>query len=105
MMPIISVKGVTHLYNSGTPNVNAAIENINLDIEQGELVGIIGHTGSGKSTLVQHLNAILKPDSGQIIVDGVDIWSDKKATRQARFKVGLCFQYPEQQLFEDTVYK
>lgn len=104
-MPVISVKGVTHLYNKGTPNSTVAIDNVNLDIEQGELVGIIGHTGSGKSTLVQHFNAILKPDSGKIIVDGVDIWSDKKATRQARFTVGLCFQYPEYQLFEETVYK
>lgn len=104
-MPILSVKGVTHLYNKGTPNEAKAIDNINLDIEEGELVGLIGHTGSGKSTLVQHLNGILKPDSGTITVDGTDIWSDKKATREARFKVGLCFQYPEYQLFEETVYK
>ena len=69
------------------------------------MVGVIGHTGSGKSTLVQHFNGILKPNSGKVIVDGVDIWSDKKATREARFKVGLCFQYPEYQLFEETVYK
>lgn len=104
-MPILSVKGVTHLYNKGTPNESKAIDNINLEIDEGELVGLIGHTGSGKSTLVQHLNGILKPDSGKIIVDGKDIWSDKKSTREARFKVGLCFQYPEYQLFEETVYK
>lgn len=104
-MPILSMQGVTHLYNKGTPNQSKAIDNINLDIDAGELVGIIGHTGSGKSTLVQHFNGILKPESGNVIVDGVDIWSDKKATREARFKVGLCFQYPEYQLFEETVYK
>ena len=104
-MPILSMQGVTHLYNKGTPNQSKAIDNINLDIDAGELVGIIGHTGSGKSTLVQHFNGTLKPESGKVIVDGVDIWSDKKATREARFKVGLCFQYPEYQLFEETVYK
>lgn len=104
-MPILSMQGVTHLYNEGMPSESKAIDNINLDIEEGELVGVIGHTGSGKSTLVQHFNGILKPKSGNVIVDGVDIWSDKKATREARFKVGLCFQYPEYQLFEETVYK
>ncbi len=104
-MPILSAKGVAHLYNKGTPSQSKAIYDINLDIEEGELVGIIGHTGSGKSTLVQHFNGILKPECGQIIVDGTDIWSSKKATREARFKVGLCFQYPEYQLFEETVYK
>jgi len=105
VMPILSMQGVTHLYNEGMPSESKAIDNINLDIEEGELVGVIGHTGSGKSTLVQHFNGILKPNSGKVIVDGIDIWSDKKATREARFKVGLCFQYPEYQLFEETVYK
>lgn len=104
-MPILAMQGVTHLYNEGMPSESKAIDNINLDIEEGELVGVIGHTGSGKSTLVQHFNGILKPNSGKVIVDGVDIWSDKKVTREARFKVGLCFQYPEYQLFEETVYK
>ena len=104
-MPVLSAKGVTHLYNKGTPSQSKAIYNINVDIEEGELVGIIGHTGSGKSTLVQHFNGLLKPENGQIIVDGKDIWKDKKSTREARFKVGLCFQYPEYQLFEETVYK
>ena len=104
-MPILSMQGVTHLYNEGMPSESKAIDNINLDIEEGELVGVIGHTGSGKSTLVQHFNGILKPNSGKVVVDGVDIWSDKKATREARFKVGLCFQYPEYQLFEETCYK
>lgn len=104
-MPILSMQGVTHLYNEGMPSESKSIDNINLDIEEGELVGVIGHTGSGKSTLVQHFNGILKPNSGKVVVDGIDIWSDKKATREARFKVGLCFQYPEYQLFEETVYK
>ncbi len=104
-MPVLELKGVTHLYNKGMPGAEKAIDNINLSIDEGELVGIIGHTGSGKSTLVQHFNGILRPDSGSVIVDGTDIWSDKKATREARFKVGLCFQYPEYQLFEETVYK
>ena len=104
-MPVLSARGVTHLYNKGTPSQSKAIYDINVDIEEGELVGIIGHTGSGKSTLVQHFNGILKPEEGHIIVDGKDIWEDKKATREARFKVGLCFQYPEYQLFEETVYK
>lgn len=104
-MPILAMQGVTHLYNEGMPSESKAIDNINLEIEEGELVGVIGHTGSGKSTLVQHFNGILKPNSGKVIVDGVDIWSDKKTTREARFKVGLCFQYPEYQLFEETVYK
>lgn len=104
-MPVLSLAGVTHLYNKGTPEEFKALDNINLEIEEGELVGIIGHTGSGKSTLIQHFNGILKPDEGTVIVDGEDIWKDKKATRRARFKVGLCFQYPEYQLFEETVYK
>ncbi len=104
-MPVLSLRGVTHLYNKGTPTQSAALKDVSVDIEAGELVGIIGHTGSGKSTLVQHFNGLLKPDSGSVIVDGKDIWSDKKATREARFKVGLCFQYPEHQLFEETVYK
>lgn len=104
-MPVLVLDGVTHLYNKGLPTEKKAIENINLSVEKGELVGIIGHTGSGKSTLIQHLNGILKPDTGTVIVDGADIWGDKKAVREARFKVGLCFQYPEYQLFEETVYK
>ena len=104
-MPIISLKNVSHVYSSGTPLSVSAINDINLDIESGELVGIIGHTGSGKSTLVQHLNGLLKPTEGTVTVDGEDIWADKKKIRSVRFKVGLCFQYPEYQLFEETVYK
>ena len=104
-MPIISLKNVSHTYSQGTPLSVSAIENINLDIESGELVGIIGHTGSGKSTLVQHLNGLLKPTQGTVEIDGEDIWSNKKKIRSVRFKVGLCFQYPEYQLFEETVFK
>ena len=104
-MPIISLKNLTHTYGAGTPLSVSAIKDINLDIESGELVGIIGHTGSGKSTLVQHLNGLLKPTDGKVIIDGEDIWSNKKKIRSVRFKVGLCFQYPEYQLFEETVYK
>lgn len=105
MPVIIETKNLTHLYSRGLPGEIAAIKNISIQIEQGEFVGIIGHTGSGKSTLVQHLNGLLKPDSGKVFVEGINIAESKKALREARFKVGLCFQYPEQQLFEDTVYK
>ena len=104
-MPIISLKNVSHTYSEGTPLSVSAIQNIKLDIESGELDGIIGHTGSGKSTLVQHLNGLLKPTSGTVEIDGEDIWANKKNIRSVRFKVGLCFQYPEYQLFEETVYK
>ncbi len=104
-MPIISLKNVSHTYSEGTPLSVSAIQNINLDIESGELVGIIGHTGSGKSTLVQHLNGLLRPTAGTVEIDGEDIWANKKKIRSIRFKVGLCFQYPEYQLFEETVYK
>ncbi len=104
-MPIISLKNVTHTYGAGTPLSVSAIKDINLDIDSGELVGIIGHTGSGKSTLIQHLNGLLKPTEGEIIIDGENIWANKKKMRDVRFKVGLCFQYPEYQLFEETVYK
>lgn len=104
-MSIISLKNVSHTYSEGTPLSVSAIRNINLDIESGELVGIIGHTGSGKSTLVQHLNGLLKPTEGTVEIDGENIWANKKKIRSIRFKVGLCFQYPEYQLFEETVYK
>ena len=104
-MPIIKTENLSYLYSTGTPFEVAAINDINIEIEEGELVGIIGHTGSGKSTLVQHLNGLLKPTSGKILVDGQDIWESKASVRDVRFKVGLCFQYPEYQLFEETVYK
>ena len=101
----IETVGLTHYYSKGTVQQVAAIQDINLKIEKGELVGIIGHTGSGKSTLISHFNGLLKPDSGKVLVDGVDIWQDKETLKNSRFKVGLCFQYPEYQLFEETVFK
>ena len=94
-----------HTYGAGTPFQSDAIQDVNLRIERGEFVGIIGHTGSGKSTLIQHLNGLLKPTSGEVLLNGRDIWSDKKFTREARFRVGLVFQYPEYQLFEETILK
>lgn len=105
MESVISVRNLTHSYNEGLPNKFNAIENLNFDIYKGDFVGLIGHTGSGKSTLIQHFNGLLKPTHGQILLDGKDIWSDKKSVREAKFKVGLCFQYPEYQLFEETVAK
>ena len=101
----IETVGLTHYYSKGTVSQVAAINDVNLKIEKGELVGIIGHTGSGKSTLISHFNGLLKPDSGKVLVDGVDIWKDKETLRKSRFNVGLCFQYPEYQLFEETVYR
>jgi energy-coupling factor transport system ATP-binding protein len=89
----------------GTPFEHAALKDVSFCVERGEFIGIIGHTGSGKSTLIQHFNGLLKPTSGQILLDGTDIWKDKASTRASRFKVGLVFQYPEYQLFEETVYK
>ena len=105
MKPILEVKDLNYIYSAGTPFEHKALDNISFSVEPGEFIGIIGHTGSGKSTLMQQLNGLLKPTSGQVLLDGEDIWSDKKLTRQARFRVGLVFQYPEYQLFEETVYK
>ena len=105
MAPVISVKNLSYIYNPGTPGQSVALDDVSLDIEKGDFIGLIGHTGSGKSTLVQHLNGLLKPTSGEVYLDGQNIWADKKATHAARFKVGLCFQYPEYQLFEETVAK
>ena len=105
MKPILEVKNLNYIYSVGTPFEHKALDNISFSVEPGEFIGIIGHTGSGKSTLMQQLNGLLKPTSGQVLLDGVDIWSDKKLTRQARFRVGLVFQYPEYQLFEETVYR
>ncbi len=105
MAPILQVENLTHTYSIGTPFAHKALDDMSFSVERGEFIGIIGHTGSGKSTLMQHLNGLLKPQSGRILLDGQDIWSDKKLTRQARFRVGLVFQYPEYQLFEETVYK
>ena len=105
MTPIIRAEALQHTYSAGTPFEKVAIDQINLDIEPGQLVGIIGHTGSGKSTFIQHLNGLLKPTSGTVYFDGEDIHRSKEATRDVRFSVGLVFQYPEYQLFEETVYK
>ena len=105
MKPILEAKNLTYIYSAGTPFEHKALDDISFSVERGEFIGIIGHTGSGKSTLMQQLNGLLKPTSGTVALDGQDIWSDKKLTRQARFRVGLVFQYPEYQLFEETVYK
>ena len=104
-MTVLETENLTHYYENGMAGAVAAIENINVKFEKGEIVGIIGHTGSGKSTLLQHLNGLLKPDSGRVLLCGEDINKDKRTLRAARFRVGLCFQYPEYQLFEETVYK
>lgn len=105
MKPILEVRNLDYIYSAGTPFEHKALDNVSFALEPGEFVGIIGHTGSGKSTLMQQMNGLLKPTFGQVLLDGVDIWSDKKLTRQARFRVGLVFQYPEYQLFEETVYR
>lgn len=102
---VLETKDLSFLYSKGTTSQVAAINDINVQIERGELVGVIGHTGSGKSTLIEHFNAILKPTSGSVFLDGNDIWQDKRNVRSVRFKVGVCFQYPEYQLFEETVEK
>jgi len=103
--PIIRVKNLTHTYSAGTPFERSAVAGMELEVMPGEFLGIIGHTGSGKSTLIQHLNGLLKPTDGQILLDGTDIWEKPKEIRRVRFQVGLVFQYPEYQLFEETVYK
>ena len=105
MAPFLQVQNLNHIYSQGTPFEHTALKDVSFSVERGEFIGIIGHTGSGKSTLMQHLNGLLKPTSGKILLDGKDIWQDKKTTRQSRFRVGLVFQYPEYQLFEETVYK
>ena len=105
MAPFLQVQNLEHIYSQGTPFEHIALKDVSFCVERGEFIGIIGHTGSGKSTLMQHLNGLLKPTSGKILLDGKDIWEDKKTTRQTRFRVGLVFQYPEYQLFEETVYK
>lgn len=106
-MAYLVCENLKYLYSIGTPFETAAIDNVSFDVEQGDLIGIIGHTGSGKSTLIQHLNGLLQPHSGKVFVDNKDIWSkeNKKKIRQVRFAVGLCFQYPEYQIFEENVYK
>lgn len=105
MEPILQVKNLSYVYSAGTPFEHKALDAVSFTLHRGEFIGVIGHTGSGKSTLMQQLNGLLKPTCGQVLLNGVDIWSDKQTTRQARFQVGLVFQYPEYQLFEETVYK
>jgi energy-coupling factor transport system ATP-binding protein len=105
MQPILETKALTHIYSAGTPFQHRALNEIDFAVYPNEYLGIIGHTGSGKSTLIQHLNGLLKPTSGQVLFEGEDVWTDPKRTRQVRFQVGLVFQYPEYQLFEETVYK
>ena len=99
------MEDLTHTYSAGTPFERNAVEHMNLTVMPGEFVGIIGHTGSGKSTLIQHLNGLLKPTAGQVLLGGKDIWAEPKKIRDVRFRVGLVFQYPEYQLFEETVYR
>ena len=105
MEPILQVKDLTHTYGAGTPFQRSAVEHMSFDVNEGEFLGIIGHTGSGKSTLIQHLNGLLQPTVGEILLRGKNIWAEPKKIREVRFKVGLVFQYPEYQLFEETVYK
>ena len=104
-MNVIELKGLTYKYSVGTPFESTAVDNVDLTIEKGEFCGIIGHTGSGKSTLIQHLNGLVKPTSGEVLIDGQNIWSKGVDIRSIRFRVGLVFQYSEYQLFEETVYK
>lgn len=105
LAPIIKTEKLCHLYSEGTPFERQAITDIDFEAEKGDFIGIIGHTGSGKSTFIQHLNGLLKPTSGRILFNGTDIWENKSNIKDVRFKVGLVFQYPEYQLFEETVYK
>ena len=105
MTPIIELRQLTHIYSQGTPFEHVALDNVDLTVAPGEYLAVIGRTGSGKSTLMQHLNGLLRPTSGQVLFEGEDIWGSKERTRQVRFQVGLVFQYPEYQLFEETVYR
>lgn len=104
MSSIIEVRNLCYTYDPNARNKKDAIHNVSFDVGQGEIIGIIGHTGSGKSTLVQHLNGLLKPTSGEVYIDGRNIWDEPKKIKEVRFKVGLVFQYPEYQLFEETVF-
>lgn len=104
-MAILRTEELTYTYSVGTPFEKTAVDHVSLEIQEGEMVGVMGHTGSGKSTLIQHFNGLLKPTSGKIFLDGKDIWENKDKIRDVRFQVGLVFQYPEYQIFEETVYK
>lgn len=103
-MPLMEIRDLTHVYSAGTPFEKVAIDRLSLSLEAGQTIGLIGHTGSGKSTLIQHMNALLKPDSGAVLLQGQDIFASKETMRDTRFRVGLVFQYPEYQLFEETVF-
>ncbi|MDD6058831.1 MAG: energy-coupling factor transporter ATPase [Ruminococcus sp.] len=103
-MAVIQTEELTYTYSKGTPFEKTAVDHVNLSIEEGGIIGVMGHTGSGKSTLIQHFNGLIRPDSGRILLDGKDIWEDKTNLRDVRFKVGLVFQYPEYQIFEETVF-
>ena len=105
MSKVLELKNLSYVYGTGTPFEKTAVNNLSLSIEKGEFIGIMGHTGSGKSTIVQMLNGLMKPTSGQVLLDGEDIWANPKDIRKIRFKVGMVFQYPEYQLFEETVAK
>ena len=102
---ILELQGVSYTYSAGTPFEKDAIRDVSLAIQPGDFIGIIGHTGSGKSTLIQHMNGLVRPTAGRVLLDGQDIWEKPKEIRRVRFRVGMVFQYPEHQLFEETVYK
>ncbi len=104
-LSILETEELTYTYSEGTPFEKTAVDHVSLKIEKNAMIGVIGHTGSGKSTLMQHFNGLLRPTSGKVLLDGQDIWADKKKLREVRFRVGLVFQYPEYQLFEETVYR
>lgn len=104
-MPVLETQNLTFVYSPGTPFEKTAMADVSLSVEEGDFIGVIGHTGSGKSTLVQHLNGLLKPTSGKVLLEGRDIWAEPGKIRDVRFQVGMVFQYPEHQLFEDTTYK
>jgi len=105
ILAILETQELTYTYSAGTPFEKTAVDHVSLKIEEGQMVGVMGHTGSGKSTLIQHFNGLLQPTSGKVLLDGKDIWADKNKIRDVRFQVGLVFQYPEYQIFEETVFK
>ncbi len=104
-MSILETQQLTYTYSPGTPFEKTAVDHVDLAVEKGEMIGVMGHTGSGKSTLIQHFNGLLRPTSGKVLLDGRDIWEDRKKIREVRFRVGLVFQYPEYQIFEETVFR
>ena len=104
-MAVLKTEQLTYVYSQGTPFEKTAVDHVDLEIKEGEIAGVMGHTGSGKSTLIQHFNGLLKPTSGRVLLDGRDIWENKSKIRDVRFKVGLVFQYPEYQIFEETVFR